>query len=195
MTLYKKWDTGKSIMFISGIIMLIALFTPWFNMGKWDKNGLGVAQYFFKELKDLKDIFSLFDEDLAKQIDAAHVSYTINNFKWVLLLPIVYPIGCLFRTEHNKSICCLSALATVVLAVVALIFGISYFNAVPWIFIIASVVFFFGTTMASPAFHVEPKLIAKTIPALDVKAVSFCPQCGTQNKSGAKFCSECGTSL
>jgi len=195
MTLYKKWDTGKSIMFVSGIIMLIVLFTTWFNMGKWDKNGLGVAQYFFKELKDFKDIFSLFDKDIAKQIDAAHFSYTINNLKWLLLLPIAYPIACLFRTNHKKSLCCLSALATVVLSALALVFGFHYFNIVPWIFVIASVIFFFGTTMASSSFNLEPKQIVNNAPAITAKAAAFCTQCGAQNKSDAKFCSKCGTPL
>jgi len=195
MTLYKKWDIGKNVMFLSGIIMLIALFSSWFYVGKWDKTGLGLSQYFFENMKEYGDLYSAFDENLANQIKIAHISYILNNFRWLLLIPIAYPISCLFRTNYKKSICCLSALITVVLSIVALVFGIRYFNAVPYIFILSSIVFFAGTTMASETFKGERKQATNTIPIIAVSTDVFCPQCGTQNISDAKFCLKCGTSL
>ena len=195
MTLYKKWDIGKNVMFLSGIIMMIALFSSWFYVGKWDKTGLGLPQYFFKNLKDYGDLSSAFEENLANQIKIAHISYNLNNFRWLLLLPIAYPISCLFRTNHKKSLCCLSALLTVVLSIVAMVFGIRYFNAVPWIFILSSIIFFAGTTMASETFKDESKLATNTVPIIAVSPDIFCPQCGTKNISDAKFCLKCGTSL
>lgn len=211
MTLYSKWDKGKNIMFLSGVVMLLCLFFSW--IGVKDLEGYVDLGRYIEAIKNLLSTgFDLGEE--GAEIHAIIRAYNASNWRWILLLPMAYPVYCLFATKYNKNICCVSAIVAVIVAIILLICGFRYMSFAAWLFIIASIVFFAGTAMAKPGVKVPsvpqapiapaqnearvapPTLqTAGTDQAAQAKPVVYCPQCGKENPGEAGFCSQCGASL
>jgi hypothetical protein len=191
MTLYSKWSTGKNIMFLSGLVMLICIFIPWNTHSEYNS--------YFDSFSSL-----LGNNDwLPKDWNNAR---TMSNLRWLMLIPMAYPVFCLFTEKYLKNVCCISALVAVLYPILALILGFKYINAAAWIFMVAAIVFFLGTTMANPAAAAPAGTAGYVPPVMPQPPVTpvqpvvppqpageiFCPQCGQKNSADAKFCAKCG---
>lgn len=210
MALYSKWSLGKNIMFLAGVVMLICIFIPWSNVTDLQSQLVG----------SLSPIYD--GSEVESMVDMMQRANTMSNLRWLMLIPMAYPVYCLFTERYLKNVCCISALVAILYPILAIILGFRYINATAWIFALAAIVFFFGTTMANPKAASLPMPDPSAVPPVNGQAPMppmqppvqqptqpqqgapvapqaaadiFCPQCGERNKADARFCAKCGYPL
>lgn len=197
-TLYSKWDLGKNITFLASAVMLICLFCNWITPG----SGMTIDQ--LKSMLDLAGAFGFSGTD----VSAMRSAYGVHCWRWILAIPMAYPVFTLFSARYIKKYVEYSAIITIAVSVLMLLIGMRGLNAAAWIFAVSSVVCFFGVRMsAEPAVSVpqQPSApaappasagpAAPEVPAQPEAAELVCPQCGAKNKAGSAFCSSCGAPL
>ena len=202
MTLYSKWSAGKNITFIGLFVMLISLFIPWLSIGKMEEElKIMTVDQLISLFENLDGLVKAMGGEYVKTINSFKFVYYVNRFRWLFLLPMIYPAVFLFWARARKTVACLSSLVAFLVPLVMFFFAIGIFNAGIWVYIIGALVCFLGCTMDVPV-----KATAQTakVPASmsvpsagepSVQAVSgkkFCPSCGAQNLQDAKFCESCG---
>lgn len=183
MTLYSKWSKTQNIIFIFCIIMVGCLMGSWLAMNEWQQLGMGAMSNYFSN-KEWKEWARYIDADIYKQINAAYNAYKINEFRYVLLLPMIYPIICLFKQKYNKNLCCASALCGTILTIISIFLGWGFWGIGIWLFAISSVIVFLATTVL--------KSQKSNTAAGDLR---YCIKCGNPNNIAAKFCSKCGETI
>jgi hypothetical protein len=155
-TLYSKWDLGKNITFLASAVMLICLFCNWVTPG----NGITIDQ--LKSMLDLVGAFGYSDTD----VSALRSAYGVHCWRWILVIPMAYPVLTLFTSRYIKKYAEYSSIITIAVSVLMLLIGIRGLNAAAWIFAIASVVCFFGVRLSDdPALSDSQKPAAPAAPS------------------------------
>ena len=214
MSLYSKWDKGKNLTFVAGVIMLICIFITWITIKELGALGVSLGDFISRLQLMLNSASSFMDEaDLAQAREMIR-AYNASCWRWILLVPMVYPVYSLFTTRYNKNISCISCIVAFVVGLILIICGIKYMNFAAWLYLVASIVFFVGAVLSKPGMPVPAASASApgrfvgtpmppkqdTQPGVQPAAplqedTVFCPQCGTANRHDSTFCAKCGHPL
>lgn len=224
MTLYSKWDKGKNLTFIAGVVMLICIFFTWITVKELDALGVSLGDFISRVQMMLSRASSFMDEEALGQAREIMRAYNASCWRWILLVPMAYPVYSLFTTRYNKNISCISCIVAFVVSLILIICGIKYMNFAAWLYLVASIVFFVGAVLSKPGMPVQtapapmsapmpqngmPSMPTEGVrPPMDAHPQAgeqfaaplqentvFCPQCGTPNQNGSAFCAKCGHPL
>ena len=155
MTLYSKWEKGKNLTFIAGVVRLICLFFSWITVKELRTLGIGLGD-FISRIQGMLNRASIFiDEDALSQAREIMRAYYASCWRWILLLPMAYPVYSLFTTRYNKNISCISCIVAFAVSLVLIICGIKYMNFAAWLYLVASIVFFVGAVLSKPGLPVK----------------------------------------
>lgn len=155
MTLYSKWDKGKNLTFVAGMVMLICIFFTWITIKELDALGISLGDFISRVQVMLSRASSFMDEEALGQAREVMRAYNASCWRWILLAPMAYPVYSLFTTRYHKNISCISCIVAFVVSLILIICGIQYMNFAAWLYLVASIVFFVGAVLSKPGMPVK----------------------------------------
>lgn len=198
MTLYSKWSAGKNIAFIGLVVMTVALFIPWLSTGKIEKElGIVTVDQLVRLFDQLEGLIKLSGSEYVKIVNSFKFVYYVDKFRWLFLIPMIYPAVFLFWSRAKKNLACISGLIAFLVPLVLLFFAVGIFSVGIWFYIIGALVCFLGCTMDVPVKAVvsDAAAVSTAMPQADASVKKFCPFCGAQNLKDAAFCENCGKEI
>ena len=128
MTLYSKWSLGKNIMFLAGVVMLICIFIPWSNVTDLQSQLVG----------SLSPIYD--GSEVESMVDMMQRANTMSNLRWLMLIPMAYPVYCLFTERYLKNVCCISALVAILYPILVFVTSTLQRGFLRWLLLCFSLV-------------------------------------------------------
>lgn len=206
MTLYSKWSTGKNIIFIAGVVLLVCICIPWLQIPSQYKAEWSIVKPLLEHWGSSKGLIGMLAGDQLKQIETLHRAFVMSNLRFLALLPMAYPIYSLFTEKFQKKISLISGGVLLLFSLIACIVGFALFNKFLFILYLAAAIAF-----CVGIYKTEPKGIDAQAPAPDMAFASapasvgpdatasssgiYCSTCGAANAADAKFCCKCGKAL